>query len=78
MIKGARQVEEAKIFIDWAFTVDAQNMFKKYSRLPVNPEATVAEGAVKMSDITLIDYDAVKMGLAKDEYVKAWRDRIGK
>jgi iron(III) transport system substrate-binding protein len=78
MINGVRQPEEAKIFIDWAFSVDAQNLFMKYSRLPVNPEATVAEGAIKLSDINLIDYDAVKMGLAKDEFVKAWRDRIGK
>lgn len=78
LINGAKQVEEAQIFIDWCFTVGAQNLFQKYSRLPVNPKATVAEGAVKLSDIKLIDYDAVKMGLAKDENVTAWRDRIGK
>ena len=78
MIKGARQVEEAQIFIDWCFSEEAQNLFKKYSRLPVNPKATVAEGAIKLSDINLIDYDAVQMGQRKDEFVTAWRDRIGK
>ncbi|MCF7941584.1 MAG: ABC transporter substrate-binding protein [Spirochaetia bacterium] len=78
MIKGAKQVEEAQIFIDWTFTVEAQNLFQKYSRLPVNPAATVAEGAIRLSDIELIDYDAVKHGLNKEANVKAWRDRLGK
>ncbi len=78
MIRGAKQVPEAEIFMDWCFSEEAQNLFIKYSRLPVNPKAIVAEGAVKLSDIKLIDYDAVKMGLSKDKYVTAWRDRIGK
>ena len=78
MINGVKQLEEAQIFMDWCFTEEAQNLFKKYSRLPVNPKAEVAEGAVKLSDIKLINYDAVKMGMSKDTYVKAWRDRIGK
>ena len=78
LVKGAKQVTEAQIFVDWAYSVEAQNLFMKYSRLPVNPKATVAEGAIKLSDITLIDYDALAMGLAKNEYVEKWRDRIGK
>ncbi len=78
MVRGAKQIPEAKIFMDWCFTEEAQNLFIKYSRLPVNPKAIVAEGAIKLTDINLIDYDAVKMGLAKDEFVTAWRDRIGK
>ncbi len=78
MVKGAKQVPEAQIFMDWCFTEEAQNLFIKYSRLPVNPKAIVAEGAIKLTDINLIDYDAVKMGMAKDEFVTAWRDRIGK
>ncbi|WP_320130653.1 ABC transporter substrate-binding protein [uncultured Sphaerochaeta sp.] len=78
MLKGAKQVKEAQIFMDWCFSVEAQNLFKKYSRLPVNPKATVAEGAVKLSDIKLINYNAVKMGMEKDANVEAWRNRIGK
>ncbi|MFA6845411.1 MAG: ABC transporter substrate-binding protein [Sphaerochaetaceae bacterium] len=78
LIKGGKQPEEAKVFMDWVFTKEAQNLFKKYSRLPVNPDAEIAEGAVKLSDIPLINYDAQRAGLNKDEWVKAWRDRIGK
>lgn len=78
LIKGGNEMEEAKIFIDWCFSVEAQNLFKSYSRLPVNPKAEVVEGAVKLSDINLVDYDAVQLGLDKTENVKAWRDTIGK
>ncbi len=78
LINGAKEIEEAQIFIDWCFSVNAQNMFQAYFRLPVNPAAEIAEGAIKLSDITLIDYDAVTHGLNKENNVKAWRDRLGK
>ncbi|MGD1817413.1 MAG: ABC transporter substrate-binding protein [Pleomorphochaeta sp.] len=78
LIKGGKEMEEAKIFVDWCFSVSAQNLFKNYNRLPVNPKADVVEGSVKLTDINLVDYDAVKLGLDKNDNVKAWRDTIGK
>ncbi len=81
MIKGGTADEEAleaSIFIDWIYSVEAQNLFQAYYRIPVNPEAEIAEGALKLSDITLIDYDAITAGIGKDSNVTAWRDRIGK
>lgn len=78
LIKGAKEVEEAKIFIDWVFSKNAQNLFQNYNRIPVNPEATVVKGAVKLTDINLVNYDAVQLGLDKENNVKAWRDTIGK
>lgn len=78
LIKGGKEMEEAKMFIDWCFSVSAQNLFKNYNRLPVNPKADVVEGSVKLSDINLVNYDAVELGLNKNDNVKAWRDTIGK
>ena len=78
ILKGAPEVEEAKIFIDWFYTTEAQNLFQEYFRLPVNPDADIAEGAIPLSDITLIDYDALSAGKNKEANVTAWRDRIGK
>lgn len=78
LIKGAKESVEAKKFIDWVFTIQAQNLFVKYNRIPVNPKATVAEGAIKLTDINLVDYDAIALGEAKEANVKAWRDAIGK
>jgi iron(III) transport system substrate-binding protein len=78
LIKGGPEPELGKQFIDWCFTVKAQNMFQKYSRLPVNPKATVAKGAVTLDQVKLIDYDAIWAGENKDRLIQAWRDRIGK
>jgi len=78
LIKGGQEMEEAKMFVDWCFSVSAQNMFQSYNRLPVNPKAEVVKGSVKLTDIKLVDYDAIKLGLDKNANVKAWRDAIGK
>lgn len=78
MIKGAPEPELGKKFIDWCFTKKAQELFQEYNRLPVNPNAEVAEGSVTLDQVNLIEYDHVWAGQNKDEMVKAWRDRIGK
>jgi len=78
LIKGGPEPELGKKFIDWCYTVGAQNLFQAYNRLPVNPKATVAEGSVTLEDVKLIDYDHILAGESKDEWVEAWRDRIGK
>jgi iron(III) transport system substrate-binding protein len=78
LIKGGPEPELAKQFIDWCFTVEAQDLFQKYNRLPVNPKATVAEGSVTLDQVKLIDYDHIWAGENKDKLVTAWRDRIGK
>lgn len=78
LIKGGPEPELGKQFIDWCFTKQAQNLFQKYNRLPVNPKATVAEGSVTLDQVKLIDYDHIWAGENKDALVTAWRDRIGK
>jgi len=78
IIKGGPEPELAKEFIDWCYSVDAQNLFQKYNRLPVNPGATVGEGSVTLDQVSLIDYDHIWAGENKDEMIEAWRDRIGK
>jgi iron(III) transport system substrate-binding protein len=78
IIKGAPEPELAKQFIDWCYSVEAQNLFQKYNRLPVNPKATVGEGSVTLDQVKLIDYDHIWAGENKDRLIEAWRDRIGK
>jgi len=78
LIKGGPEPELGKQFIDWCFTKQAQDLFQKYNRLPVNPKATVAEGSVTLDQVKLIEYDHIWAGEHKDEMVTAWRDRIGK
>ncbi len=78
LIKGGPEPELGKQFIDWCYSVRGQNLFQKYYRIPVNPKAKVAEGAVTMDQIKLIKFDHVWAGQNKDKFIKAWRDRIGK
>lgn len=78
LIKGGPEPELGKKFIDWCFTVKAQNLFQKYNRVPVNPKATVGKGSVTLDQIDLIEYDHIWAGQNKGEMIKAWRDRIGK
>jgi len=78
LIKGGPEPELGKKFIDWCFTKKAQDLFQKYSRLPVNPKAEVAPGAVTLDKVKLIKYDAQWAGTNYDALIAAWRDRIGK
>ena len=64
IIKGAPEPEAAKRWVDWALTPAAQELgptVKSY-QLPTNPDAAVSDKAVKLAEITLVDYDFVEAG----------------
>jgi iron(III) transport system substrate-binding protein len=77
LIKGGPEPELGKKFIDWALSVRAQNLMQQWYRIPLNPKATVAPGAVKADQVKLINFDAVKAGDEKDRLIKRWRQEIG-
>ena len=70
-------VELAKKFVDWALSVRAQNLMQQWFRIPLNPKAEVAKGAVKADQVKLINFDAVKAGEDRDRLIKRWRSEIG-
>lgn len=59
IIDGARNMDEAKAFYDWALSADAQNLALQVNafQVPSNKGATTSESAPDMSTIKLIDYD---------------------
>jgi len=64
IIDGARNMEEAKKFYDWALTADVQSeawKVKSY-QVPSNVGAETSPDAPDLSTITLIDYDFAKYG----------------
>jgi iron(III) transport system substrate-binding protein len=77
LIKGGPEPEVAKKFIDWALSVRAQNLMQQWFRIPLNPKAEVAKGAVKADQVKLINFDAVKAGDDRDRLIKRWRSEIG-
>src|SRR3989442_6829903 len=64
IIKGAKNMENAKKWYDWALTPDAQNIGgqAKAYQVPSNKNATVPAPAPKLSQIKLINYDFAQYG----------------
>ncbi|SMX23740.1 ABC transporter substrate-binding protein [Boseongicola aestuarii] len=59
IIEGARNMDEAKQFYDWALSADAQNLALQVNafQVPSNVGAETSPSAPDMSTIKLIDYD---------------------
>src|SRR5512137_1739931 len=68
LIKGAKNLDNAKKFYDWALTPAAQKIggdLKNY-QIPSNKATPIPEGAPNMSQIKLINYDFAKYGSAAE------------
>ena len=64
IIKGARNLESARKFYDWALTAAAQGLGAKAEsyQVPSNKNAVAPPQAPKLAEIKLIDYDFAKYG----------------
>jgi len=78
LVKGGPEPELGKKFIDWALSKPAQDLMKVWFRIPLNPEAEVAPGATKASDVKLINYLDEWAGANKKRLIEKWRQTIGK
>ena len=77
LIKGGPQLELAKVFYDWAMTKEAQDLYEQFFRLPLNPEAKLAEGSVKATDVNVLPIDLVWYGDNKDAMLDKWSEVTG-
>jgi iron(III) transport system substrate-binding protein len=68
IIKGARNMDNAKKWYDWSLTAKAQEIgaATKNYQVPSNKNATVPKEAPKLAEIKLIDYDFAKYGSAAE------------
>jgi iron(III) transport system substrate-binding protein len=68
IIKGARNLEGAKKFVDWALTPQAQKLGadSKQFQVPSNREAQLPPQAPRFADIKLINYDFAKYGASAE------------
>jgi iron(III) transport system substrate-binding protein len=65
IIKGAKNLENAKKWYDWALSAEAQSIGAQHKvsyQVPSNKGAALAPQAPKFSEIKLIDYDFAKYG----------------
>jgi iron(III) transport system substrate-binding protein len=81
VIKGARNLENAKRWYEFALTPEAQNLgaSSKSYQTPSHPRATVPAQAPKLADTKLIDYDFAKYGSSAERkrLIERWEKDVG-
>jgi iron(III) transport system substrate-binding protein len=78
LIKGGPEPELGQKFIDWTLSKRAQDLMQVWFRIPLNPQAEIAVGATKASDVKLINYDDEWAGNNNKRLIEKWRQMIGK
>ena len=80
IIEGARNLEEAKKFYDWALSAEAQNLALEANsyQVPSNKNAETSDKSPDLSEIKLIDYDFAKYGSSDERgrLLKKWDDEV--
>ena len=80
IIKSARNLENAKKFVDWALTKKGQEVGAsvKAFQVPTNVNASVPKEAIRLDQVKLIDYDFVKYGTDKmrSHLIDRWAKEI--
>ncbi|SHF59391.1 iron(III) transport system substrate-binding protein [Litoreibacter ascidiaceicola] len=80
IIKGARNMDEAKKFYDWALSTDAQNLALEVNAFQVssNTGAEASPSAPDMSSIKLIDYDFKTYGSSAERkrLLQKWDEEV--
>ncbi len=82
IIKGSRNLAQAKAFYDWALTPDAQKLgfdVGKQLQTPSNKKTPVPPGAPDLNTIKLISYDFAKYGQASERkrLIERWDKEVG-
>lgn len=81
IIKGARNLENAKKWYDWVLKADVQSRMKdaKSFQLPSNKSAEVPKESPKFEEIKLIDYDFATYGNpdTRKKLLERWDSEIG-
>jgi iron(III) transport system substrate-binding protein len=78
LVANAQHPNNAKTWIDWALTKEAQEVGKTAGayQLPTNPDAVASDLAVKLSEVTLVDYDFDAAGEARSRLTERFENDI--
>ena len=81
IVKGARNLDNAKKFVDWALTPKAQALGaqSKQFQLPSNTATPISPLSPKPAEIKLISYDFAKYGAAAERkrLLERWDREVG-
>ena len=74
LIRGGPEPDLAKIFYDWLLSAEAQELFKKFYRIGLNPSVEWPEG---VRPPVLVDYDFAWAAANRDRLINKWRQLVG-
>ncbi len=81
IVKGSRNLDNAKKFVDWALTAKAQALGAqaKQFQIPSNVNAPISPLSPKIADIKLINYDFAKYGTSAERkrLLARWDKDVG-
>jgi iron(III) transport system substrate-binding protein len=79
LVKGAKNPENAKRFLDWAMSQSAMKSYAEWRGASLT-RSDVPVGGQKLTDMKLIDLDFVKAGdpAYKDRLVKRWLEKYSR
>ena len=81
IVKGARNLDNAKKFVDWALTPKAQALGAqaKQFQIPSNVNTPISPLSPKIADIKLINYDFAKYGSSAERkrLLERWDREVG-
>jgi iron(III) transport system substrate-binding protein len=78
LVRGGRQQQLGRQFIDWLLGERAQNLLAEFYRVPLNPSARVADGAILARDVDVIAVDAVEAAARQTQILAQWRQVTGR
>ncbi len=78
ILKGAKNVEAAKVLVDWLVSKKGQDVLteKKTYFYPVNPEAKLGKGMPAFSSLKVISFDPEWAGQNKKRLVERWVNEV--
>jgi iron(III) transport system substrate-binding protein len=78
ILKNAPEIDAAKQWYDWALTADAQEIGQTVNslQLPTNPDASVSDLSVNLSDLKVINYNFQAAGANRTALVERFDAEI--
>lgn len=74
VVKGAREPQLARRFVDWILSPAGQGIMPDFFRIPVSPHVRLPAGFPDLDDVKLFPFDAQKAGAEKKRLIERWRE----
>jgi iron(III) transport system substrate-binding protein len=78
LVKAGPRPELGKQFVTWLLSERAQNLLAQFYRVPLHPNARIAEGAVTRRDVRPIEVDPIRAASQQEQILARWRQITGR